>query len=116
MILLVGLIVVGPERLPGLARTVGLWVGRVRRFVTDAKSEIDKELAAEELKKVLDKQNAMDDIYEIVEETKQIAGQVKQNLSNGSKAGSLPETGTDTSSGRDEKAPPKPVSQGHIEP
>ena len=64
----VALLVVGPERLPGLARTVGLWVGKVRRFVNSVKSDIDREMRTEELKKILDKQNEFRDVYDIVEE------------------------------------------------
>ncbi len=116
MILLVGLVVIGPERLPGFARTVGLWVGKVRRFVTHAKSEINKELAAEELKKVLDKQDAMDDVYEIIEETQKAVGEVKQSLNNGIKTDTPPETGNNTSDSRAEQPTQKPASREHIEP
>ncbi|MYH91702.1 MAG: twin-arginine translocase subunit TatB, partial [Gammaproteobacteria bacterium] len=45
----VALIIVGPERLPGLARTAGLWIGKARRMVTDVKRDIDRELKASEL-------------------------------------------------------------------
>ena len=41
---LVALLVIGPERLPGLARTAGAWLGRAKRFVSDVKTEIDEEL------------------------------------------------------------------------
>ncbi len=67
----VALLVVGPERLPGLARTVGLWVGKVRRFVNSVKSDIDREMRTEELRKILDKQNEFRDVYDIVEETRE---------------------------------------------
>ena len=53
---LVALIVVGPERLPRLARTAGLWLGRGRRMLSSVKDEIDRELKAEELKQILNKQ------------------------------------------------------------
>ncbi len=79
MILVVALLVVGPERLPGLARTAGFWVGKAKRFVADVKSEIDLELAAEQLKKTLDKQNALQDVFEIIEETKQVGKELKQD-------------------------------------
>ncbi len=65
----VALLVVGPERLPGLARTVGAWVGKARRLVNSVKADIDREMRAEELKKILDKQNEFRDVYDIVEET-----------------------------------------------
>jgi sec-independent protein translocase protein TatB len=34
VIAVVALLVIGPERLPAVARTVGLWLGRIRRFRT----------------------------------------------------------------------------------
>lgn len=45
---IVALVIVGPERLPGLARTVGLWVGKGRRMIADVKRDIDRELKASE--------------------------------------------------------------------
>lgn len=80
LILMVALIVVGPERLPGLARTAGLWVGKAKRFVTEVKAEIDQELAADELKKALNKQEAMSDVYEIIEETRKVTSDIKQEI------------------------------------
>lgn len=53
LVALVTLIVVGPERLPQLARTAGLWMGRLRRMADGVREEIQRELAAEELKKNL---------------------------------------------------------------
>lgn len=67
----VALLVVGPERLPGLARTTGMWVGRARRFVSGVKADIDREIAADELKKALAKQTDSESLYDIIEETKQ---------------------------------------------
>lgn len=71
VIMVVALLVVGPERLPRLARTVGLWVGRGRRFVQTVKADIDRELAADELKKTLAKQAEIPELYDIIEETEQ---------------------------------------------
>ena len=67
----VALIVIGPERLPGVARTAGMWFGRMRRFVSSVKADIDKELKAEELQKVLKQQADSSGIHEIFEETKE---------------------------------------------
>jgi sec-independent protein translocase protein TatB len=49
LIAAVALLVVGPEKLPKLARTAGLWVGRARRMVADVKSDIDREIKRAEL-------------------------------------------------------------------
>ncbi len=45
----VALLVVGPERLPRLARSLGLWLGKARRFMSDVKSDIKAELEHEDL-------------------------------------------------------------------
>jgi len=68
---LVALLVVGPERLPKLARTAGLWLGRGRRMLSAMKAEIDREIKAEELKEILSKQarsNPLESILEDAEE------------------------------------------------
>lgn len=49
----VALLVLGPERLPGAARTVGAFVRRARNSWNSVRSEIERELAAEEMKKSL---------------------------------------------------------------
>jgi len=48
----VALIVIGPERLPRVARTVGHFVGRLQRYVADVKADINREVELEELKKM----------------------------------------------------------------
>jgi len=83
MVVLIALIVVGPERLPGLARTAGFWVGKAKRMISDVKAEIHEELAAEELKKALDEQDLMEDVYEMIEETKQVGQEIKQEVKTG---------------------------------
>lgn len=52
LIAVVALIVIGPERLPGVARTVGHLLGRLQRYVNDVKSDINREIQIEELKKM----------------------------------------------------------------
>lgn len=51
---LVALIVIGPQRLPSVARTVGHLLGRLQRYVGDIKSDIKREMQIEELKKLQD--------------------------------------------------------------
>lgn len=48
----VALIVIGPERLPKVARTAGLLLGRLQRYVSDVKSDINREMQLDELKKL----------------------------------------------------------------
>ncbi|MGR4069899.1 Sec-independent protein translocase protein TatB [Halomonas sp. LR3S48] len=53
---IVGLLVLGPERLPKAARTVGLWVGKIKRTVSSMQREINSQLEAEELRQKLKEQ------------------------------------------------------------
>ena len=74
----VALLVIGPERLPRGARTAGLWLGRARRFVSTVKADIDREIAADELKQTLAKQAEVPELYDIVEDTKQTIQKTQQ--------------------------------------
>jgi len=65
-IAVIALLVVGPDKLPDLARTAGKWVGRARRFVGDVKSDIDRELKQEEIRKALAEDAGLDEIKEIM--------------------------------------------------
>jgi sec-independent protein translocase protein TatB len=80
LIALVALLVVGPERLPGLARTAGAWLGRAKRFVSDVKSDIDEELRTEELKRILKEQNLGNASHSILDETKEEFRGIKEEL------------------------------------
>ncbi len=48
----VALVVIGPERLPGVARTLGTMIGKAKRYVSDAKAEVNRTMELEELKKM----------------------------------------------------------------
>lgn len=48
----VALVVIGPERLPKVARTAGLLLGRLQRYVTDVKADINREIQLDELKQL----------------------------------------------------------------
>jgi sec-independent protein translocase protein TatB len=52
VIAVVALVVLGPERLPKVARAAGILLGRVQRYVNDVKSDINREMQLEELKKL----------------------------------------------------------------
>lgn len=52
VIAVVALVVIGPERLPKVARTAGLLLGRLQRYVGDVKADINREIQLDELKKM----------------------------------------------------------------
>lgn len=82
---LVALIVIGPERLPKLARTTGQWLGRLNRYVAQVKQDIDRDLKLEELRRLQQEMKETAQRYEILaEETRreieEEADQVKRVL------------------------------------
>ncbi|MFB8830905.1 Sec-independent protein translocase protein TatB [Azotobacter sp. CWF10] len=50
---LVALLVLGPERLPGAARTAGLWIGRLKRSFSAIRTEVEREIGADEIRRQL---------------------------------------------------------------
>ncbi|NQA99527.1 Sec-independent protein translocase protein TatB [Pseudomonas paraeruginosa] len=50
---LIALLVLGPERLPGAARTAGLWIGRLKRSFNTIKQEVEREIGADEIRRQL---------------------------------------------------------------
>ncbi|MDZ5604158.1 Sec-independent protein translocase protein TatB [Pseudomonas sp. RP23018S] len=50
---LVALLVLGPDRLPGAARTAGLWIGRLKRSFNSIKMEVEREIGADDIRRQL---------------------------------------------------------------
>ncbi|HEY4128223.1 MAG TPA: Sec-independent protein translocase protein TatB [Gammaproteobacteria bacterium] len=53
VVLLLALVVFGPEQLPGVARRLGGWTARARNMFKDLSRQVERELAAEELRKAV---------------------------------------------------------------
>ncbi|MGE7992332.1 Sec-independent protein translocase protein TatB [Pseudomonas sp. NPDC089554] len=65
---LVALLVLGPERLPGAARTAGLWIGRLKRSFNSIKMEVEREIGADDIRRQLHNEH----ILQMEEEAKRI--------------------------------------------
>jgi len=70
LVAVIALIVIGPERLPEVARTVGKYVGRMRRFVSKVRDDIDREVRQEELRAALKRNADLDEIKNIINDTR----------------------------------------------
>jgi len=80
MIGVIALVVVGPERLPKLAYTAGKWLGKGRAALASVKAEIDREMKAEELKRILEQQKkSLNPLEEVIEETSSSFQDIKNN-------------------------------------
>lgn len=66
---IVALVVIGPERLPSVAITVGKYVGRLRRFMTNVRADVESELKTEEIRKLLTaQQEELSSLKDVVSE------------------------------------------------
>lgn len=101
----VALIVIGPEKLPRVARTVGHLMGKAQRYVSDVKAEVNRSIELEELKKMKTQfEDAARDVEQgVSSEVKQASSEMNQawaELQGSSGSGSGSSTsGTDGDSG-----------------
>jgi len=80
LILVLALVVLGPERLPGAAKKVGYWVGKGRCYIEGVKHEVSKELDASELKRLLHNQSVQ--LEELKNQVNQTTHGVNDDMQN----------------------------------
>ena len=83
---IVALVVIGPERLPRVARTAGHLFGRMQRYVGDVKADINREIELEDLRKLRDqfqdaKRSVEEDIAQVDKQLQDVQSDVTQSLS-----------------------------------
>lgn len=66
---LIALIVLGPKRLPEVARTAGRWAGQLRRFIADVKLDLDREIHSEELSELRKLRQELDSTRRLMQNT-----------------------------------------------
>jgi len=100
----VALVVIGPEKLPRVARTVGTLMGKAQRYVADVKAEVNRSIELEELKKM---KTEFEDAARDVERT--VSSEVQQTASDLNAAWQPPSDAMSTSmSSYAGVAPPPP--------
>ena len=82
LILVLALVIIGPERLPGAARKAGFFVGKARRYIEGVRSEVEQELDVNEFKRMLHNQEVQ--INELQQELKSgvddVGSEIKKDL------------------------------------
>jgi sec-independent protein translocase protein TatB len=102
----VALVVIGPERLPKVARTLGHLVGRAQRYVNDVKTDIQREVELDELRKLKDQmQDAAQSVQSSLQNTEASLRKPLESLEQDVSA--LKESLTHTSSDLVEPVPPE---------
>lgn len=66
---LVALIVIGPEKLPKAARIAGMWFARINHSLAVIKTDIQRELHAEEMRQLMQENSIAQDVQQLVDQT-----------------------------------------------
>lgn len=94
LLAIVALVVLGPEKLPHVARVAGAWVGRIRRTVSTMQAEIEREVAAQEFKmrmeKELQKYGATDMVQQLQADTQAMESSLRDVQQSASAAVAVP--------------------------
>lgn len=64
LVAVIGLLVLGPERLPSAVRTTSLWIGRLRRQFNEIRADIEREVGADEIRAQLRNEQIMEELRE----------------------------------------------------
>lgn len=95
LIAVLALVILGPERLPAVARTAGLWIGRARRVMADVKADINREIDQEELRQIRnigeDLKSVRDDVSQAGAELSHAVSQTTQDATTPSEAAAIRE-------------------------
>jgi sec-independent protein translocase protein TatB len=77
---LVSLIVIGPEKLPKVARVAGFWVAKIRNMVAAVKTEINEELQAEEMRQILKQQAGLEEAQKLLDEGSNAVNELSSSI------------------------------------
>ncbi|MEO6972791.1 MAG: twin-arginine translocase TatA/TatE family subunit [Rhodoferax sp.] len=89
----IALIVIGPEKLPGVARTIGTLMGRAQRYVADVKAEVSRSMDLDELKKM--KETMEDAARDVSQSIKTGASEFEKQWSDATSDNPAPGLGVD---------------------
>ncbi|RTL05758.1 MAG: twin-arginine translocase subunit TatB [Lysobacterales bacterium] len=76
----VALVVIGPERLPGVARTAGRWVGRARQIVSTVRSEVERELQIEEMKRTIAEHDTAEQFRQLHDQIRTLESELRSSV------------------------------------
>jgi sec-independent protein translocase protein TatB len=80
LIMIVGLVVIGPERMPEVARSIIYWWGRMKRMVTDTRAELEKEIGADDIRRQLKNEAIMKQLGESKEAIEAALNETTDNI------------------------------------
>ena len=114
IIAIVGLFVIGPERLPATIRVCGLWIGRIKRSITETRREIEQQLGADEIRRELQNEQVLKNLEKMKDTRAELEAKIR-NLGTGIYQGQEAEAKSDDTELEDHSlhdpnnVPPSPI-------
>lgn len=94
VIAVIALVVLGPERLPGFVRTVGLMIGRMKRGFADVRAQVEREIGADEIRQQLHNEKIMASLEKQRDSGQPDAGKPASNVKRNSNQNVTPDPQT----------------------
>lgn len=76
----VALVVIGPERMPEAVRTIGLWIGRVKRSLSETRSEIERQIGVDDIRRQLHNEDIMRTLESARRDMDKVISQTQESL------------------------------------
>lgn len=77
---IVALVVIGPERMPEAVRTVGLWIGRLKRSLRETRSEIERQIGVDDIRRQLHNEEIMQTLENARRDMDNVIAQTQESL------------------------------------
>ena len=83
----VALLILGPQRLPEVLRTAGLWMGRMRRVYNNVRQEIDREVGMDDIRRQLHNEQIMGELKQVEAEAKALKRDISSSVEDAAREG-----------------------------
>lgn len=77
---IVALVVIGPERMPEAVRTIGLWIGRVKRSLRETRSEIERQIGVDDIRRQLHNEDIMQTLEAARRDMDKVLSETQQSI------------------------------------
>lgn len=77
---IVALVVIGPERMPEAVRTIGLWIGRVKRSLRETRSEIERQIGVDDIRRQLHNEEIMQTLEAARRDMDKVLSETQQSI------------------------------------
>ncbi len=87
LISVIALLILGPQRLPEVLRTIGLWMGRMRRVYNNVRQEIDREVGMDDIRRQLHNEQITAELKQVEAEAKALKRDISSSVSDAVREG-----------------------------